>query len=53
MTTSEIRAEIIELINGGMSKVSQITSFFKTHRKDVDIKRVKDEASELVKQLRY
>lgn len=48
MTSSEIRAEITELINGGMLSVPKIVSYFKQHRSDANIERVKEEAKELV-----
>jgi hypothetical protein len=51
MKNSEIRAEIVELINGGMNKVSQIISFFREYRKEVNLKEVRTEAAELIKEL--
>ena len=48
MSQSEIRAEIVELINGGMLSVSKIKSFFKQHRPNVNLELVNNEARELV-----
>ena len=48
MTTSQIRAEIIEMINAGTINVPKITSFFKKHRPEANIETVKEEAKELV-----
>jgi hypothetical protein len=52
MTTTEIRAEIVELINGGMLNVPNIIKFFKDFRPDAKPLTVKMEAKELVAQLR-
>ncbi len=52
MTTSEIRAEIAELINSGMMKLPRIVSYFKTYRPDANISNVKEEAKELLAQVR-
>jgi hypothetical protein len=48
MTNREIRAEIVELINGGMLNVPNIVKFFKTHRPAANLTTVKEEAKELV-----
>ena len=48
MTTSEIREEIVELINAGMLNVPKIVSYFKTHKRDASIEKVREEAKELV-----
>jgi hypothetical protein len=48
MTTSQIRAEIIEMVNAGTTNVSKITSFFKKYRPEANIETVKEEAKELV-----
>jgi hypothetical protein len=52
MTTTEIRAEIVELINGGMLNVPNIIKFFKDFRPDAKPLTVKAEAKELVAQVR-
>jgi hypothetical protein len=52
MTTTEIRAEIVELINGGMLNVPNIIKFFKDFRPDAKPLTVKMEAKELVAQVR-
>jgi hypothetical protein len=38
MTTTEIRAEIVELINRGMLNVPKIVSYFKQYRPVANIK---------------
>ena len=48
MTTSQIRAEIIEMVNAGTTNVIKITSFFKKYRPEANIETVKEEAKELV-----
>lgn len=52
MTTSEIRAEIIELINAGTINVSKIIKYFRQYRPEADLGRVREEAKELVAQAR-
>ncbi len=52
MKTSDIRAEIVELINSGMLNVPKIVSYFKTYRPEADLKKVREEAKELVAQVR-
>ncbi len=52
MTTTEIRAELTELINGGILNVPKIVAFFKTYRPDADITIVKREAKDLVSEVR-
>jgi len=52
MTTSEIRAEIVELINSGMMKLPKIVSYFKTYKPSANIPTVKEEAKELLAQVR-
>jgi len=52
MTTTEIRAEIVELINGGMLNVPNIIKFFKDFRPNAKPVTVKMEAKELVAQVR-
>lgn len=52
MTSTEIRAEIVELINAGMLNVPNIVKFFKTHRSTANTIRVKEEAKELVAEVR-
>ena len=48
MTTTQVRAEITELINSGILNVPKIVAFFKTNRPDADLSVVKEEAKELV-----
>ena len=48
MTTREIRAEIIELINSGMLNVPNLVKFFKTHHPGANLNTVKEEAKEIV-----
>ena len=48
MTTTQIRAEIVEMINSGTINVSKITSFFRKHRPEANLDTVKEEAKELV-----
>ena len=52
MTTSQIRAEIVELINRGMLNVPKIVSFFKQHKPTASLDTVKTEAKELVAEAR-
>jgi hypothetical protein len=52
MKTSDIRAEVVELINSGMLNVPKIVSYFKTYRPEADLKKVREEAKELVAQVR-
>jgi hypothetical protein len=48
MNTSQIRAEIVELINSGIINVTKIVSFFRTHRPAANLETVREEAKELV-----
>jgi hypothetical protein len=48
MNTSQIRAEIVELINSGIINVTKIVSFFRTYRPAADLETVREEAKELV-----
>ena len=48
MTSTQIRAEIVEMINAGTINVTKITSFFRKHRPTADLETVKEEAKELV-----
>jgi len=52
MTRTQIRAEIIEMINAGMLNAPKIVSFFKKHRPEANIESVKEEAKELVQETR-
>jgi len=52
MKTSDIRAEIVELINAGMLNVPKIVSYFKTYKPEANIETVREEAKELVAQVR-
>mgnify|MGYP000199625577 CR=1 FL=1 len=48
LSTTQIRAEIVELINAGMLNVPNIIKFFKTHHPGAIPTTVKTEAKELV-----
>jgi hypothetical protein len=48
MTTSQIRAEIVEMISAGHLNVSKIKSYFKKYKPEADIKIVVEEAKELI-----
>jgi hypothetical protein len=48
MTNSEIRAEVVEMINAGKMKVSEIVKYFKTYKPTANIDEVKEEAKELI-----
>ena len=50
MTRTQIRAEIIEMINAGTLKVPKIVSFFKKNRPEANLEVVKEEAKELVQE---
>jgi uncharacterized protein (DUF111 family) len=50
MTSSQIRAEIVEMINAGTLNVSKIVSFFKKNRPEANLEVVKEEAKELVQE---
>jgi hypothetical protein len=52
MTSTEIRAEIVELINAGMLNVPKIVKFFKDYRPTANTSTVKEEAKELVAEVR-
>ena len=52
MKNSDIRAEIVELINAGMLNVSKIVSYFKTYKPEANIAEVRVEAKELVAEAR-
>ena len=52
MTTSDIRAEIVELINSGMLNVPKIVKYFRQYRTDANLEKVREEAKELVAQAR-
>jgi hypothetical protein len=52
MTSTEIRAEIVELINAGMLNVPKIVKFFKDYRPTANASTVKEEAKELVAEVR-
>ena len=52
MTTGQIRAELVELINGGMLNVPKLVKFFKSHRPGANLITVKEEAKELVAEVR-
>lgn len=48
MTHTQIRQEIVELINSGIMSVSKIVSYFKQNHKGTPIDVVKEEAKDLV-----
>lgn len=50
MTTTQIRAEIIEMINSGILSTPKIISFFKKNRPEANLESVKEEAKELVQE---
>lgn len=52
MNTTEIRGEIVELINSGMLNVPKIVSYFKKYHPGTDIAKVREEAKELVTETR-
>ena len=52
LSTTQIRAEIVELINGGMLNVPNIIKFFKDFRPGADPTTVKTEAKELVAEVK-
>ena len=52
MTSTEIRAEIVELINAGMLNVPKIVKFFKDYRPTANTSTVKEEEKELVAEVR-
>jgi hypothetical protein len=52
MTTTEIRAEIVELINGGMLNVPKIKAYFKKYKPEANMNKVVEEAKELVAEVK-
>ena len=52
LSTTQIRAEIVELINGGMLNVPDIIKFFKDFRPGVNPTTVTAEAKELVAEVK-
>jgi hypothetical protein len=52
MTTTEIRAEIVEMINSGVLNVPKIVKYFRQHRPEANLKIVREESKELVAQVR-
>jgi hypothetical protein len=50
MTRTQIRAEIVEMVNAGILNVPKIVSFFKTNHPEANIETVKEEAKELVQE---
>ena len=52
MTTTQIRQEIVELINAGIMNISKIVFYFKQNHQDAAIDTVKREAKELVAEAR-
>jgi hypothetical protein len=52
LSTTQIRAEIVELINGGILNVPKLVKFFKDFRPGANPITVKTEATELVAEVR-
>jgi hypothetical protein len=52
MTTAEIRAEIVEMINSGVLNIPKIVKYFRQHRPEANLKIVREESKELVAQVR-
>jgi len=52
MTTTEIRAEIVEMINSGTLNVPKIVKYFRQHRPEANLKIVREESKELVAQVK-
>lgn len=50
MTTTQIRAQIVEMINSGNLSVPKIVSFFKKNLPEANLETVKEEAKELVQE---
>lgn len=50
MTTTQIRAEIVEMINAGTLNVPKIVAFFKKNRPEANLQVVREEAKELVQE---
>lgn len=48
MTTSQIRAEIFEMVNAGIMNVGKITSYFKKNHPQANLETVKEEAKEII-----
>lgn len=52
MTTTEIRAEIVEMINSGTLSIPKIVKYFRQYRPDANLETVREEAKELVAQVK-
>jgi hypothetical protein len=52
MTTSEIRAEIVEMISAGYLNVPKIKAYFKKYKPEANMDKVTEEAKELVAEAR-
>jgi hypothetical protein len=52
MTTSEIRAEIVEMISAGHLNVPKIKAYFKKYKPEANMDKVAEEAKELVAEAR-
>ena len=50
MTTTQIRSQIVEMINSGNLSVPKIVSFFKKNLPEANLETVKEEAKELVQE---
>jgi hypothetical protein len=52
MTTTEIRAEIVEMINSGVLNIPKIVKYFRQHRPEANLKIVREESKELIAQVK-
>jgi len=52
MTRTQIRAQIVEMVNAGILNVPKIVSFFKKNHTEAPLETVKEEAKELVQETR-
>jgi len=52
MTRTQIRAQIVEMVNAGILNVPKIVSFFKKNHPEATPDTVKEEAKELVQETR-
>jgi hypothetical protein len=50
MTRTQIRAQIVEMVNAGILSVPKIVSFFKKNHPEAPLETVKEEAKELVQE---
>jgi hypothetical protein len=52
MTTTEIRAEIVEMISAGHLSVPKIKAYFKKYKPEANMNKVVEESKELVAEAR-